>query len=127
MTAVVGCPIGQMFYQSLRARGVLTGMVIYPEEGHGIRQPRHQADVLRRVLACGPPVTVTGSSWFSHGYRGLVNIVIGARPVEMKSETIASFQLEVEWLRELGFTEQPGRSPQPFAANRAAPRAASSR
>ena len=26
-------------------------MVIYPGEGHGIRQPRHREDVLRRVLA----------------------------------------------------------------------------
>ena len=40
-----------MFYQSLVSRGVPTAMVIYPNEGHGIRQPRHQADVLRRVLA----------------------------------------------------------------------------
>lgn len=44
-------PMGKMFYQSLLARGVPTGMVIYPDEGHGIRQPRHQADVLRRVLS----------------------------------------------------------------------------
>jgi dipeptidyl aminopeptidase/acylaminoacyl peptidase len=26
-------------------------MVIYPDEGHGIRQPRHREDVYRRVLA----------------------------------------------------------------------------
>ncbi|HJT32083.1 MAG TPA: S9 family peptidase [Pirellulales bacterium] len=44
-------PMGRMFYQSLVSRGVSTAMVIYPDEGHGIRQPRHQADVLRRVLA----------------------------------------------------------------------------
>jgi dipeptidyl aminopeptidase/acylaminoacyl peptidase len=44
-------PMGRMFYQSLLTRGVPTQMVIYPHEGHGIRQPRHQADVLRRVLA----------------------------------------------------------------------------
>ncbi len=46
------CPIamGRMFYESLKASGVETGMVIYPDEGHGIRQPRHRADVLRRVL-----------------------------------------------------------------------------
>jgi dipeptidyl aminopeptidase/acylaminoacyl peptidase len=44
-------PMGRMFYQSLLSRGVPTGMVIYPDEGHGIRQPRHQADVLRRTLA----------------------------------------------------------------------------
>ncbi|HET6881818.1 MAG TPA: S9 family peptidase [Pirellulales bacterium] len=44
-------PMGRMFHQSLVSRGVPTAMVIYPDEGHGIRQPRHQADVLRRVLA----------------------------------------------------------------------------
>lgn len=46
------CPLamGRMFHQSLVARSVPTGMVVYPHEGHGIRQPRHQVDVLRRVL-----------------------------------------------------------------------------
>ncbi len=44
-------PMGKAFYQALRARGVPTEMVIYPNEGHGIRQPRHREDVLRRVLA----------------------------------------------------------------------------
>ena len=47
------CPIamGYMFHQALLARGVPTGMVVYPHEGHGIRQPRHREDVLRRTLA----------------------------------------------------------------------------
>jgi len=44
-------PMGKMFYQALRARKVPTEMVIYPDEGHGIRQPRHQEDVPRRTLA----------------------------------------------------------------------------
>jgi dipeptidyl aminopeptidase/acylaminoacyl peptidase len=44
-------PMGRMFHQALLARKVPTQMVIYPGEGHGIRQPRHQEDVLRRVLA----------------------------------------------------------------------------
>jgi dipeptidyl aminopeptidase/acylaminoacyl peptidase len=44
-------PMGRMFYQALRARGVPTQLVIYPGEGHGIRQPRHREDVLRRTLA----------------------------------------------------------------------------
>jgi dipeptidyl aminopeptidase/acylaminoacyl peptidase len=44
-------PMGRMHHQSLVSRGVPTQMVIYPDEGHAIRQPRHQADVLRRVLA----------------------------------------------------------------------------
>ena len=30
--------------------GVETAMVIYPGEGHAIRQPRHREDVLRRTL-----------------------------------------------------------------------------
>lgn len=44
-------PMGQAFHQALLAQGVPTQMVIYPDEGHGIRQPRHREDVLRRVLA----------------------------------------------------------------------------
>ncbi|MDR3636129.1 MAG: S9 family peptidase [Isosphaeraceae bacterium] len=44
-------PMGRMFYRALEARGVPTGLVIYPGEGHGIRQPRHRVDVLRRTLA----------------------------------------------------------------------------
>jgi dipeptidyl aminopeptidase/acylaminoacyl peptidase len=44
-------PMGLAFHRALRAHGVATDMVIYPGEGHGIRQPRHRADVLRRVLA----------------------------------------------------------------------------
>jgi dipeptidyl aminopeptidase/acylaminoacyl peptidase len=44
-------PMGKMFHQALLARQVPTQMVIYPNEGHGIRQPRHQEDVLRRTLA----------------------------------------------------------------------------
>jgi len=44
-------PMGKAFYQALVARNVPTEMVIYPDEGHGIRQPRHREDVLRRALA----------------------------------------------------------------------------
>jgi dipeptidyl aminopeptidase/acylaminoacyl peptidase len=47
----VPLPMGRMFYQALKSRGVPTQMVIYPDEGHGIKQPRHQEDVLRRTLA----------------------------------------------------------------------------
>ena len=42
--------MGKMFHRALLARGVPTQMVIYPGEGHGIRQPRHREDVLRRAL-----------------------------------------------------------------------------
>jgi dipeptidyl aminopeptidase/acylaminoacyl peptidase len=46
------CPLvmGRLFYEALGAAGVPTGMVVYPGEGHGIRRPRHRADVLRRTL-----------------------------------------------------------------------------
>ncbi len=46
------CPVamGHAFHQSLRARGVPTEMVVYPDEGHGIRAPRRRADVLERTL-----------------------------------------------------------------------------
>jgi dipeptidyl aminopeptidase/acylaminoacyl peptidase len=47
----VPLPLGRMYHQALLARGVPTGMAIYPGEGHGIRQPKHQVDVLRRTLA----------------------------------------------------------------------------
>jgi dipeptidyl aminopeptidase/acylaminoacyl peptidase len=47
----VPLPNGMVFYQALRERGVPTQMVVYPGEGHVIRQPRHREDVLRRVLA----------------------------------------------------------------------------
>jgi dipeptidyl aminopeptidase/acylaminoacyl peptidase len=44
-------PMGQAYYRALRARGVPTELVVYPDEGHGIRQPRHREDVLRRTLS----------------------------------------------------------------------------
>lgn len=44
-------PMGTMFYRALKSSGVETEMVIYPDEGHGIKQLPHQEDVLRRVLA----------------------------------------------------------------------------
>jgi dipeptidyl aminopeptidase/acylaminoacyl peptidase len=42
---------GLLFYHALKERGVPTQMVVYPGEGHVIRQPRHREDVIRRVLA----------------------------------------------------------------------------
>lgn len=44
-------PMGKAFHQALLANEVPTQMVIYPNEGHGIRAPRHREDVYRRVLA----------------------------------------------------------------------------
>jgi len=43
-------PMGTMFYRALKRHGVEVEMVIYPGEGHPIRQLPHQEDVLRRVL-----------------------------------------------------------------------------
>jgi dipeptidyl aminopeptidase/acylaminoacyl peptidase len=43
-------PMGRAFHQALEANKVETQMVIYPDEGHGIRQPKHREDVLRRML-----------------------------------------------------------------------------
>jgi len=43
-------PQTQEFWHALRALGVATSMVIYPNEGHGLRQPKNIADADRRVL-----------------------------------------------------------------------------
>ncbi|MDZ4289244.1 MAG: S9 family peptidase [Prosthecobacter sp.] len=47
------CPVamGRMFYRALKENHVPTEMVIYPNEGHGIRQLPHREDLLRRTLA----------------------------------------------------------------------------
>ena len=46
------CPVamGKMFHRALREAGVETEMVLYPNEGHAIRQLPHREDVLRRTL-----------------------------------------------------------------------------
>lgn len=46
------CPVamGVMFHRALKQVGVETGLVLYPEEGHPIKQLPHREDVLRRVL-----------------------------------------------------------------------------
>lgn len=44
-------PMGTQFYRALKSAGAETQMVIYPNEGHQIKAPKHRADVLRRVLA----------------------------------------------------------------------------
>ncbi|MDB5385631.1 MAG: hypothetical protein JWM11_1277 [Planctomycetaceae bacterium] len=43
-------PMGVMYYRALKKSGVETEMVIYPDEGHPIKQLPHMEDVLRRVL-----------------------------------------------------------------------------
>jgi dipeptidyl aminopeptidase/acylaminoacyl peptidase len=46
------CPAPQSFefWHALRDQGVPTQLVVYPNEGHGFRNPEHQADVLERTL-----------------------------------------------------------------------------
>jgi dipeptidyl aminopeptidase/acylaminoacyl peptidase len=46
------CPAPQSFefWHALRAEGVKTELVIYPNEGHGFRDPAHRRDVLERAL-----------------------------------------------------------------------------
>jgi dipeptidyl aminopeptidase/acylaminoacyl peptidase len=48
-----GVPVGQAyeFYTGLKDVGVETEMVVYPREGHSIREHAHQLDVQKRVLA----------------------------------------------------------------------------
>jgi dipeptidyl aminopeptidase/acylaminoacyl peptidase len=45
------CPVamGKMFHRALKKNGVETEMVIYPDEGHPIKQPAHRADVVQRI------------------------------------------------------------------------------
>lgn len=48
-----GVPVGQgsEFYTGLKTLGVEAEMVVYPREGHGIRERGHQEDLQNRVLA----------------------------------------------------------------------------
>jgi dipeptidyl aminopeptidase/acylaminoacyl peptidase len=49
----VECPMPQSleFWHALNTLGVPTSLVVYPGEGHGIRQPAHTKDITRRTLA----------------------------------------------------------------------------
>ncbi|HEY2038086.1 MAG TPA: S9 family peptidase [Edaphobacter sp.] len=46
------CPAPQSFefWHALRAEGVKTQLVVYPNEGHAFRSPEHRRDVLERAL-----------------------------------------------------------------------------
>jgi dipeptidyl aminopeptidase/acylaminoacyl peptidase len=46
-------PIGQsqQFYRGLKRYGVETDLVLYPREGHGLREEKHLIDRLARILA----------------------------------------------------------------------------
>ncbi len=56
----IECPAPQTqeFWHALKALGVPTSVVIYPGEGHGLREPADTADALRRTL-----------EWFDHYLR----------------------------------------------------------
>ncbi len=47
----VPLPQSEEFYAGLKSVGVETVFVKYPREGHGIGEPRHQLDMLKRQLA----------------------------------------------------------------------------
>ena len=51
------CPAPQSFefWHALKDEGVPTELVVYPDEGHGFRNPEHRVDVLERTL-----------DWFDH-------------------------------------------------------------
>jgi dipeptidyl aminopeptidase/acylaminoacyl peptidase len=57
-------PVGQAqeLYMGLRKNGVAAELVFYPREGHGLREPRHQLDKMRREYA-----------WFSRHVLGVDN------------------------------------------------------
>jgi dipeptidyl aminopeptidase/acylaminoacyl peptidase len=44
-------PQTQEFWHALKAMNVPTSIMIYPGEGHGLRDPQHLADALQRTLA----------------------------------------------------------------------------
>ncbi len=47
----VPTPQGYEFWHALKALGVPTELVIYPDEGHAIAKPEHQRDIEQRLLA----------------------------------------------------------------------------
>jgi dipeptidyl aminopeptidase/acylaminoacyl peptidase len=46
------CPAPQSyeFWHALKTEGVKTQLVVYPDEGHAVRQPEHQRDLLDRTV-----------------------------------------------------------------------------
>ena len=46
------CPAPQSyeFWHALKTEGVKTQFVVYPDEGHAVRQPEHQRDLLDRTV-----------------------------------------------------------------------------
>jgi dipeptidyl aminopeptidase/acylaminoacyl peptidase len=48
----IECPASQTqeFWHALEELGVPTSVMIYPGEGHGLRDPEHTADAMRRTI-----------------------------------------------------------------------------
>lgn len=48
----IECPAAQTqeFWHALKKLGIPTSVMIYPGEGHGLREPEHNADAMRRTL-----------------------------------------------------------------------------
>jgi dipeptidyl aminopeptidase/acylaminoacyl peptidase len=46
----VPAPQSLEFWHALKAQGTPTSLVIYPGEGHGVRQPQHVQDLNRRIV-----------------------------------------------------------------------------
>jgi len=48
----IECPAPQTqeFWHALKELGIPTSVMIYPGEGHGLREPEHNADAMRRTL-----------------------------------------------------------------------------
>jgi dipeptidyl aminopeptidase/acylaminoacyl peptidase len=46
-------PIGQsqQCYRALKRYGAISDLVLYPREGHGMREEKHQLDIFRRIGA----------------------------------------------------------------------------
>ena len=86
-------------YQALRARGVTCEFVHYPREGHGVREPNHKLDEMRRCLA-----------WFDKYVRHTGEAVIAYRLEDkVKHEGYELHVLRVDEGEYAGRTEEDGR------------------
>jgi hypothetical protein len=86
-------------YQALRARGVTCEFVHYPREGHGVREPNHKLDEMRRCLA-----------WFDRHVKGAGEPVpVHRLDDKIKHEGYEIHVLRVEDGEYAGRTEEDGR------------------
>jgi dienelactone hydrolase len=83
-------------YQALRHRGVTTQFVHYPREGHGLREPNHKLDEVRRCLA-----------WMDRYVRGAGQAPVVYRPGDTALSADGQWQLCVTKAELAEFTGQP--------------------